>query len=354
MVLFSVTAQAYGATDIGIILRLEDKYNTFPRQMVEGMNFALKRLDKQKKINFITVSHNGSPVSIKRAVGKLVKANVKIIVGGETSSDAIQISKFTSNKNIIYVTPTASSRKVNLFNNNSFRMMLSEEKMPAFVNEVVTEEKCQKVGVFHNISKPNTDSISTIVSENLVKTTPISVKVLSDEKNIDSKLMMFLENKVDCLVLFAFESDLRKVYSFFKKKKFFPTLIGGDGWGTNEKVFKDYGKGKFKAYRAMYWNSERIDPFYLNLRDSYNKEHTRPLNEFSAVAFDTIKVIYEALELNNFKIDEGLKQILVSRKFDNLLTAETLSFDSDASPIKDINTYIIDNKSARFWKGINP
>jgi len=147
----SVASSSKNKTRVGVIFRLHDEYNTFPQHMLESMKFAIEYLKLRERIELIPVSHDGSPVSLKKAVDLLRGKGVSVFVGGETSSDAILIAKFLPKENVLFVTPTASSHKVFESNSNSYRMMLDGSKMKHLVREVVVKESCSLLGVVHNI-----------------------------------------------------------------------------------------------------------------------------------------------------------------------------------------------------------
>ena len=88
---------------VGVIFRLNDKYNTFPQKMFKAMKFALD-FHQESSIKLYPVNHDGSALSLKKAVSKVLSYGVKLIVGGETSSDAILISRMIPKENVIFIT----------------------------------------------------------------------------------------------------------------------------------------------------------------------------------------------------------------------------------------------------------
>lgn len=363
LVLFLLSMCSFASeVKVGVLLRLGDKYNTFPLDMLEAMQFYLAENKLEEKIQLVTESHNGTPDSLKRAVDKFISKDIRILIGGETSSDAILISKFTAGKGIVFVTPTASSQKVHLYNKSSFRMMVDESKMALFTKEVVSEVGCRKVGIYHNVTKPNTDSIAKKVT-NVLSDNAIVVKALADHIDMKKLLKPFVSNKVDCLILFGFESDLRRVYSSLSSYEIHPIYIGGDGWGTNKNVYTNYvikaKNKKFRAYRAFYWNSTRNDRFFLDKVKNYKKNTKKDMNAFSAIAYDTIHVLSETLKKVNTSRTTILKSAVIvdamkNSKYTGLLTTRELRFNKDHSPNKDINGYYLDKDGVTFWRSIQP
>jgi len=341
---------------VGVIFRLNDKYNTFPQKMLKAMEFALD-FHQESSIRLYPVNHDGSALSLKKAVDKVLSYGVKLIVGGETSSDAILISRMIPKENVIFITPTASSHLVHRSNSNSFRMMLDGSKMKHLVREVLHNEKCSELGVLHNVSKPNADYISKeiIKDASSAGTKVLAVTVLADEKDFSRKVKVLADRRIPCISIFSFESDFRQFIAFMKDSSYFPILIGGDGWGNNRSVLNKYffDKKKIKAYRALYWNNNNRDAYSSKVRRSYHEKYKVKMNAFTAIGYDTAKLIIDLVNSSATLSPEILMKTLRSKKFKNFLTTDYIIFGEEGSPSKLLHSYILEGEKAVYWKGIS-
>ena len=341
---------------VGVIFRLNDKYNTFPQKMLKAMKFALD-FHREASIKLYPVNHDGSALSLKKAVVKVLNYGAKLIVGGETSSDAILISRMIPKDNVIFITPTASSHLVHRNNSNSFRMMLDGSKMKHLVREVLLKEKCEELGVLHNVSKPNADYISKEIIKDARSsgTKVLAVKVLADEKDFNRKIKVLADRKTPCISIFSFESDFRQFIAFMKNSSYFPILIGGDGWGNNKSVIDKYffDKKKIKAYRALYWDKNNEDTYASKVRRSYYEKYKVKMNAFTAIGYDTAKLIIDLVNSSSRVNHETLLKILRTKKFENYLTTDYIIFGEEGSPSKLLHSYVLEGGNAIYWKGIS-
>lgn len=360
---FFISFSSFGSNDkvnIGIILRLSDKYNTFVKSIKEGIEYSYNRSQFKNKVKLSFYDHDGSFESISLALREMKRNKVDIILGAETSSDALLISRLTSRSKIPFITPTASSHKMFNFNKNTFRVSHDDKNVFKVVKFVLQKIKTSSVNVFHNVSKPNTDYIAKTIKDylNQSKVPYIASEFLSDSDIKEKDLKGFLRNNSSIICLFAFENDLRKVFKIFRNKNKPMIYIGADGWGSNKSVYEKYvlgmkNKDLFTGIRLMYWNKTREDDFFLGEIKKMRKKIKREINEFHAIGFDSMNIILQALEKvkGRYSIEEFSKK-MGEMRFHKLLTTSSLTFDNKNAPNKDMYVYKIDKHGVKFWGAV--
>jgi ABC-type uncharacterized transport system substrate-binding protein len=345
VLLITTTADA---AKIAAIFKLNDPYSVFPQDIVKGMKFALSKSSHKEKIEFRTFSHDGDPESIQKTVEAAKKFNPEIVIAGETSQFAMTIARAFQDK--IFITPTASTYQLQEVHKTPIRMIHIDDQYVKIVEFLAERRDLGKVGVFHNLSYPNTNRISQKITEYLKsRNTRFSVvQHLNGEEITKSKLEPFLISKIDTLIIFTYDSDLRRVYSVLKENNLHPFYVGGDGWGRDS-FLKEYlltPESKFKGVRTLYWNPEGKQLEFIKLKHEFEAAIGSNIDAFHSIGYDTMKVVVECLDS-----DGGTSKFLTnirSKKFSHLLTTSALSFGINLEPIKDMYLFKIDANGIKY------
>lgn len=338
---------------IAAILKLQDAYVTYPKDMLSSMKFALSDAKEKPEIIFESFSHDGTPSSIEKSINEAKNFRPDIVVAGETSLYAMTIAK--SFQDTIFITPTASTEKMNLVHPNPIRMIHTDNQYVKIVEYILKNRNFKKIGIIHNLSYPNTERIGEHVKSFLTQQNiPFEVATTQSGEDITQKdLQRFITQKVDLVILFSFETDLRKTYLTLHRHNINPLYIGSDGWGRDsgivENILKKNGNN-FYGVRSLYWRNNRSDNFFKNTIRALESFTQGKVDAFHAIGFDTMKLI-----IDNLNKDKNLKNFIKNIKeqtFIDFLTTEKLRFSNDLSPIKDLYLYEIKNNQINYLKKI--
>ena len=334
------------AVKVAAILKLSDSYAKFPQDILNSFMAGRKILGAEKLLDIKSFSHDGTPESIKLAIENAIIYKPDIVFGGETSAFSLLIARaFPST---LLITPTASSSMLLDVHNNVFRMTQSDEQYLGVIDYALEKiiKKRIKVGVYKNISFPNTKAISESAVKYLKEKynlKAIEVEVVSDEEITEQKISPFINKKIDVLVLFSFENDLRKAYSILSKKNIHPLYLGADGWGRDE-FLSSYllsSNKKFSGVRVVYWDPTREDSSFKTIKVELEKELSQKIDFFHAIGFDSVKFIVDTVRKNS-DLSQFRKTVL-SQKYTNFLTSQKFSFSENLTPIKNLYGQKIDN-----------
>lgn len=338
---------------VSSLVKRGDSYSKYTEDMVEAMKLAIEVEDMKKQVLFRNYFHNGTIEDINRNCELIKKDGVDVVIGGETSQFAMIIAKHFNDK--VFISPTASSSLLNSVHPFPIRMIHSDEQYAKLATFVVRDQSLKSVGVFHNKSYPNTDLIAKKTIENL-RSLKIKVSVVEyiNGQDITSELLSpFIKQKVDSVMVFTYENDLRKIYSGLKESGLSPLYVGADGWGRDEFLLRNLlSKSQdFKGIRSLYWNSHRKDEYFLKLVSKLETHLKKSMDAFFAIGFDTMKLVVEVYKLNP-KIKEFNSTIL-SNTFTGFLTSKNLSYDKGLLPIKDFYLFKLGHGKIEFYGEYN-
>lgn len=349
-----VSMLANAAVKITTLFKSADAYSKYSEDIVTGLLFALKEETSKKSIVVQTLYHDGTIEGINSNVARINQDGTDIVVGGETSQFAMLIGQKLKNK--IFLTPTASSSRLSEVYPEIIRMIHTDQQYADLAKFIARKLVSKSIGVFWNTSYPNTDLISRLIVEKLEKENRVYIVKYVNGEEVNSKLLEpFIRNKVDTVMLFSYENDLRKVYSVLKSNKILPVYAGADGWGRDkfliENLLSKRSNLDFSGVRALYWRKNREDSFFRRTVASMEKFLSCEVDAFYAIGFDTGSLISQVLakdvNLKNFT------RVLKSSSFDKMLTTRELRFTDGLLPIKDFYLFKIKDNKINFWDEVS-
>lgn len=346
-------SSAYGVR-VAVIMKLDDPYAKYPRDMLNAMKFRLSQEKNKQIVTLKEFSHNGDIDSIEKAIVAARRYNPQIVVGGETSQFAMIIAR--AFKDVVFISPTASTYLLNHVHPAPIRMVHSDDQYTEIIKHLKQVNLLgTTVGVFHNTSYPNSNRISLktieLLKENNVR--PVVVEYINGEEITYSKLKSFIEKKITSIVIFSYDSDLRKVVSVLKKENVHPLYIGADGWGRDDFLRENLLKkeSKFRGIRSMYWDDRRKDHFFSTTILNMERALGKKVDAFQAIGYDTMEVILVTLKNGSLK---NFNNILKAKKYNNILTSKVVSFNEDLHVRKDLYLYELKDSGINFFSKIRP
>ena len=361
-------APAKKVLSVGIVLRLEDKFNDTVAAMITGIEAAKALYEKKHprvKINLKRYPHGDDLESVASASQRVIHDKIPAVIGGELSEESFVLRDRLGEAKTIFITPTSSNPAVTEDHPFSFRACFSDRLVAGqLANFMIDNLKPVRVGVLHNVSSPYTDFLSKQFLETYnarmeklepSKRAPIfEEKVLRDTKDFSEQIQRFMDAKVTHLSMMTHQSDLLRFALQAANKGFFPVYIGSDGWGSNEHVYKNLVQesplgDKFKAYRNSYWKEDANTPMARDFQATYATQNSRKPTAWSAVSFDAAWILFTAMDhASNPKDGEAIRKQMAAIKNIPLVTAERFSFGPDNSPRKDLYIYKLDKTGINY------
>lgn len=354
--------------NVGIVLRLNDKFNDTVAAMTTGIDAAKALYEKRHPgvtINLKRYPHGDDLESVVSASQRLIQDKIPAVIGGELSEESFVLRDKLGEAKTVFITPTSSNPAVTEDHPFAFRACFSDRLVAGqLANFMIDNLKPVRVGVLHNVSSPYTDFLSKQFIETynarMEKFSPekrapfFEEKVLRDTKDFSEQIQRFMEQKVTHLAMLTHQSDLLRFALQAANKGFFPVYIGSDGWGSNEHVHKNLVQespqgDKFRAYRNSYWKEDAKTPMALDFQATYASQNTRKPTAWSAITFDAAWILFTAMDrASSAKDGDAIRKQMTAIKKLPLVTAEHFSFGPDNSPRKDLYIYRLDKNGINY------
>lgn len=339
---------------IGVILRFDDQYNLSVINLDRGISTAFKLFKKQNSKISIEVkrfSHGDSLESVQTAVKKALLDKVDLVIGGELSTEAEVIARLLQDKQIPFITPTASHPSVSEKRPHVFQVCFSDKQVAQkLAHFTVSKLGAKKIAVIQNVSFPYSKFLGdeffdaaksfenvTVIKERFVGKqndfTPI-IKKLKDSFYTHVSMLNYLSD------LFAFSSQAAEL-------NYFPVYIGSDGWGESKAVHHRLSKPSknFIGFQNTYWDKVLRTKISKDFDSEFRATYNSPPEDWSAISFDAAWISLNAIKrLASATNPQSLIDAVMSTKNLPLVTSESFSFDKDGITNKKIFIYKISER----------
>lgn len=347
---------------VGLVFRLNDKYNTSVKNIVKGVTSAKKVFESENPdvlIKFYYFSHEESLSTVLTAAQKVIGESLPAVIGGEMSEESIVLKDVLNPKKIVFITPTSSNPRVTENAPFVFRACFNDRDVAGkLANYSIDNLHAKSIGIIRNYSSPYTDYLAKSMlsaltaRSDLAKLKIIEKAVERDQANYKNEITSFIQEKVTHVLMPTHQSDLLRFMNQASQLNFFPTYIGSDGWGTNEDLLKrviEEGKNeRFIAYRNYYVNEKAKGRKYKSFMNAFKSLYSEEPTAWSMIGFDTAYVLFRAMRISPVGDSEAIRKNLSKSSFRDLLTTSSFSFESDNSPKKDLFIYKLDKSGIQF------
>ena len=364
-----IAAPAKKTLEVGIVMRLEDKFNDTVAELMNGIETAqvlYQEMHPRTKIKLVKFKHKDELASVLAATESAIKAKMPAVIGGELSEESLVIGEKLGEKKIVFITPTSSNPDVTEGRPFAFRSCFSDKSVATQIANFVADHQkdVKAVGILHNISSPYTDYLSKQFAKAFADRMagrpkkdqiPVYVeRVIKDTPDYEPQIERFMNKGVTHVIMLAHQSTLLRFVLQASNKGYFPTYFGSDGWGSNEHLYKNLvveapnGK-KFKGYRNSYWKEDSQSPMVTSFKNTFVRMNKRNPNAWSAIAFDAAWVLFLAMDrAKDPRSGESIREQMVKIKNEHLVTADQFTFGPDNSPEKDLYIYRIDGSGINY------
>lgn len=356
--------------DIGLVLRLNDKFNgqfnetvTAMADGVEAAKAMYEKAHPEVRVILHRYPHGPGMDSVAAAADLALKDKVPAVIGGELSEEAFVLRDKLGPHQVVFITPTASHPAVTEGHSYSFRACFSDrqvaERLAGFTLDHV---KARRVGLVRNVSSPYTDFLASQFAASLkhrvakagLKATLTEIEVLRETMDFEPAIKRFKRGGVTHVVMPSYQNDLLRFVLQAAESGFFPVYIGSDGWGSSEQVHEKLVKdspfgSRFVAFRNAYSRDEPGSAIAREFQEAYAAVTKRRPTAAAAVAFDAAWALMTAMDrAAEPGRGRSIRDALRALKDLPLVTTERFSLDANNSPAKELFIYRIDKDGVRY------
>lgn len=327
---------------IGAIGPLSGKASTYGQSVKNGADLYIEELNKAggidgKKIELIFEDDQADQAAAMNALNKLVDNDkVSAVIGAVTSAPTLAIAPKATSMKIPLITPTGT--EPNITKNGGefvFRGCYVDSYQGAVLsNYAINDLKAKKAAVLYNVASDYSKGIADTFKADFEKAGGEVVQFLTygnDDKDFNSQLTKIKNDNPDILVLPDYYNVVGVIAKQARDAGITAQLLGGDGF-ESEDLYKIGGEAvNGAAYVNHYFKgdtNEVVKSFVSNYKNKYNSEP----DAFAALAYDTTKLLTEAIKNAGSTDGEAIKNALKDIKITGV--TGDIYFDANRSAIK--------------------
>lgn len=347
---------------IGGIGPLTGSASTYGNSVKEGASLLVKEINDAggingKKIELIFEDDGATPDGAMQAFNKLVdKDSVSAILGGVTSGATLAIAKNSTERQIPMITPTGTEPSIT---NEGGEYMFRGCFIDSFQGEVLakyTKEKLNKktAAVLYNAGSDYSIGIAKAYKETLEKNGGTVVEYLSyndGDTDFKAQLTKIKGSNPDVIVLPDYYNVVGLIAKQARDISITSQLLGGDGW-ESEELAEIGGDAVNGALYINHYYSGDTTEIVKNFVDSYKKEYNKEPDAFAALAYDSAKILVEAIKNANSTDGTAIKDELAKTEIESV--TGKISFNAERSAIKGAAVIKLEGENKVLADKLNP
>ncbi|KAB8031842.1 ABC transporter substrate-binding protein [Fluviispira multicolorata] len=334
---FSLNVFAFEAR-VGIILPLTGSQAYYGKDAKKGIDIALEELQKSDpSIKIYVEDSASSPAESAKAMNKLITSDKVIAVIGEmTSSSTIAAGSIAEKAKIPILTPSATNDTITDNKKYIFRTCFKDNFQGVVMGDFSYTNLSAKTAIIledadSDYSKGLAENFKATFEEKGGKILKI-LKFSQKDTTFTSQLGDVRKMKPDVLFIPAFHQQVAVIIREAKDLQIKSKLVGTDGWDTPE--LRQIAKGAENGgYFSNHYSHESKNPTLQKFIKIYNEKYKTQPSAFSALGYDSMKMIYEAIKNANSPNSEKVRDELSKIKnFDGV--TGNISMDKNNNAIK--------------------
>ena len=343
IIAFSLLASAAEASKTRVAF-ISGKTGSDPhtaRELERGVDvFLQQNPDAAKKLGIERFDSKGDPAETFKAIESIAKKGIKLVVGIARSDEAIVISKYISDKDMLFLTPFATNPRVTQESENAFQICFSDlAQGPALAAFAGKLYRGKKLLVLTNTSSLYSIGLTEGFMKNLPKDVSVKQQLYSTEARRGDVIQalvrdfkpaaIFIPDHINNAALFA--NEIHREYPEIE-------FLGGDGFGGLRVLKGVFGETpSIQLTFSTHWHESVKTPANERFLAGYRKLYPGDLpTSGAALTFDSLNVLYQALKKAKYS-DEAkrLRELIVGGTFHS--TTGDLRFrNGERSAIKDV------------------
>lgn len=306
-------------------------------------------LGKQLELNLL--DEKGDTTEAVNAYNKLLDWGMVALVGDITSKPSVAVAELAAQDGIPMITPTGTQLNITEAGSNIFRVCFTDpyqgEVMAKFAKEKLN---AKTVAIMVNNSSDYSDGVAKAFAEEATKQ---GLEVVAEEgysdgdKDFKSQLTKIVSKNPDVLFVPDYYEQDSLIAIQAREVGLNSTILGPDGW---DGVVKTVDKSSYPAIEGVYFanhysvkdEAEKVQNFINNYKAKFNDEPSA----FSALSYDTVYLIKEAIEKAGTTDKEALVKAIKEAQFEGV--TGSLTFDEKNNPVKGVTIIKIVNGDYTF------
>lgn len=348
--------------NIGAIGPLSGAASTYGQSVKNGAELYLEEVNNAggidgRKLSLIFEDDEANPDKAIQAFNKLVDNDkVPVILGGVTSGATNAIAPQATARSVPMLTPTGTEPNIT---NNGGEFMFRGCFVDSFqgvtlADYTINTLKQKTAAVLYNkdsdYSKGMADAFKAEFEKQGGKITEY-LTYNEGDNDFNAQLTKLKGTNPEALLLPDYYTKVGTIAKQARDMGIKAQLLGGDGW-ESEELTKLGGTAVNGALYLNHYYSGDADETIANFVKAYKEKYNQEPDAFAALAYDSTKIIVEALKSAGSTDSVAIKDALLKTE----LTGVTgkITFGNDRSAVKGASVIKVNGEKKELVDKVNP
>jgi branched-chain amino acid transport system substrate-binding protein len=332
--------------NIGVVLPLSGHTSNYGTESLKGINLAVENINasggiRKNKLRLIVRDNAGDPATTSQVVSEMINEHqVLAIIGPITSTNSAAAAAVAQQASTPLILPTATNPYVTEIGEYICRICYTDPFQSKALAEFSRKHlKAERVAVIYEKGSAYSENLSNFY---IMRLEDMGGKIVftgsfeHDSADLPDVIDRAMREKPDLLFAPVYYMEAAEIINRVADLDGAITLLGGDGWESHELFRLAAQKMKsipvfISSHFSLQYPQQIGSPFVSDFKKTFGNMP----NSLSALSFDAVGVLGNAISRSTTMNNRGLQQALISTSNYKGVTG-TISINEKRNVVKDI------------------
>nr|WP_243458231.1 ABC transporter substrate-binding protein [Sporosarcina sp. Te-1] len=362
------SGQSGDTIKIGVNLELSGGVASYGTGINKGVQLAVEEINAAggidgKEIELISVDNKSDGQEATSGAIKLTDQDkVAAIIGAATSGNTIAQVEIANDKKTVLITPSGTSMVVTVnekgkLNDYAFRTTFIDPfQGTVAANFAINELGVKTAAVYGDNASDYAKGLGAAFIETFEAAGGKIVKeesYIAKDTDFRSTLTRIKSADPEFVYIPGYYEEVGLIVKQARELGIDVPLMGGDGWDSPTMVDLAGADALNNTFVTAAYSDEDPDPIIQNFVEAFKKKHKEAPDGFSALGYDTVYLLKDAIERAGSTDSTKIKEALEQTKDFPLVTG-ALSIDENHNPVKSATILEYVDGQMKFNSKVNP
>jgi branched-chain amino acid transport system substrate-binding protein len=355
-------SRAQGTIKIGEFASLTGKEATYGQTAHKGTLLAVEEINAAggvlgRKLELITEDDQSKPGESATVVKKLISRDKVVAVLGEiTSGRTLEAAPICQNARIPLISPGATAPEVTAKGSYIFRVCFIDDFQGSVMAKFARETlKLKRVAILSSVSSAQSVGLTKYFREGFTAAGGVIAaepKYGEGDRDFRAQLTAIKASGADGIFVPGYYTEAALISKQARDLGLTVPLMGVDGWESPELIAIG-GAAVEGAYLSTHYSAENLSAGVVSFNERYRKRWDVDSNALSALGYDSVMVLVDALRRAGTTDGPKLRDALAATKGFAGATG-LITFDAQRNPTKSAVVLTVKNGRFTFVQDVHP
>jgi len=350
------TGQTGDTIKVGVYGDTTGATSSFGQSTKNGIQLAFEEINAAggvngKKLEMVFEDDQGTPEKAKTVISKLINQDKVVAVLGEVaSSNSLAAAPVAQEAKIPMITPSSTNPKVTEVGDYISRVCFIDPFQGSVMAKFAANTlKAKTAAILGDNSSDYSKGLTQFFEQEFSKLggTVITKQTYAQkDQDFKAQLTQMRDQKPDVIYIPGYYGEVGIIAKQARELGMTQPLLGGDGWDSPD-LWKLGGAALKDAYISNHYSADNPAPEIQNFVKSYTAKFNTAPDSLAALAYDSAKVLADAIKRAGGTDSAKLKDAINATKDFPGVTGK-ITLDATRNAVKPAVVLALDAAAAKF------